>query len=406
MTAWHAAAVRSLVTQAQAAAKRFRYIRQSRHALAGAARTASVLLLVVAGACSDSTAPAGIGSKDGAPPGKLLLDSRELTFAWTWLPGGQEILFGTPFEYPYTGPPARLEAISVPGGVRRTIASAPSGASIIPYSFRVQGAHVYFHVWYPFTDKIGYYRASVTGSGAPELVLDSATFGKAVSPDERTVAWVQADGAGLSWAVVTVELASGVRRVYPLQQPGDGIVWSPSGRSVVVQTDGWTATGTPFQWLDLTSGTVRVWLAPSDEVTVESSRDFGWEGETPFLYTAGAQGVVRYSLASGAREVLSTRPESGRAVGWSPDFGVVSLAAEQCVRSATGPFGGGCLRWNNTVERLALSSGQRTNVLQFEGSAPIFGRLSPSGAWLAYTYGACGGGCYTAGDGLYVVQIP
>ena len=95
----------------------------------------------------------------------------------------------------------------------------------------------------------------------------------------------------------------------------------------------------------------------------------------------------------------------GFPIGWSPDFATVTLASAQCLRSGTGPFGGSCLRWKSSVDRVTLATKRLTNVMRFEGPAPIGGWLSPNGRWLAYSYGACGGGCYSPGDGLYVLEV-
>lgn len=366
-------------------------------------RAALLLVWLALPACQEPTAPRG-----SSPPGTRLLATPEFT-DWRWLPGSDEIIFSTP-SYPFSGPsgpPTRFDAVSVSGGGHRAVVAAPSdGSRIIGYRFDAVGAHIYFEVSHPGVEAMSLLRAAVAGVSAPQVLMDSAPLKVVASPDERMLAWVQQVSLGLASTLVTMDVASGARRSYPLQQPGDRVTWSPTSRSVVVDPeDAWFTPGTPFQWVDLESGLVRVWLAPADEHTPACSRDIGWEGETPFLYSAGALSIARYSLATGVRETLSALPLETVGVGWSRDFEIVVTATNDCVQSSTGPLGGGCLRWRNSVDRLAWRSGARTNVLRHEGPGQIFGRLSPDGKWLAFGYGSCGGGCFSPGDGLYMVPV-
>ena len=366
-------------------------------------RAALVLVWLAVAACREPTAPGG-----STPAGTRLLATPEFS-DWRWLPGRDEIIFSTP-SYPYSAPnaaPTRFDAVSVPGGARRTIVAAPSdGSRIIGYRFDAVGAHVYFQLSHQQAEATSLLRAPIAGVSTLQILMDTAPLKVVASPDERMLAWVQQASSGLEWTLVTMDVASGARRSYRLQQPGDRVTWSPTGRSVVVDPeDAWFAAGTPFQWIDLQSGVVRVWLAPASEHTPACSRDIGWEGEMPFLYSAGALSIARYSLATGERETLSTLPPESVGVGWSQDFETIVTATNECLQWSTGPFGGDCMRWRNSVDRLAWRSGERTNVLRHEGPSSILGRLSPDGKWLAYGYGSCGGGCESPGDGLYVVRV-
>ena len=362
------------------------------------------LVAVIAGACSDGTGPG-----DRTPPGRRLLAATELS-AWEWHPGGQEIVFSTPFDYPYTGPPARLDAVSVSSGARRTIVPPPSsGAAIVPARFTVRGAHVYFLVSPPSSDELSLHRAPLSGGGASELVvggLEAPSSLVSVAPDERAVAWVRTTTSSPFRRLVVADVASGARREYPLEHLAERVVWSPSGRSVVTVPNGIVTAGTPFQWIDLESGAVRVWLAPASELSLEGVREFGWEGEVPFLYNVASGSPVRYDLATGTREQLGTQSAAGHALGWGPGFETVVVGTTRCLDVGSGPLGGGCTRWASDVERLAWRTGNVTPVLRYEGTAPIGGRLSPTGAWLVYAYHGCGGGCRMDGDGLYVVPVP
>ena len=327
---------------------------------------------------------------------------------WKWLASGQEIFYGTPFNYPYTGPPSRLDAIGVATSVKRTVVAPTSIGRIIAYRFNVTRSQIYFEQYNLPDGDVSLYRAPLTGTSLPEQVVvlrsaDSLRRMVTVSPDERTVAWVEQRQEPLSWSVVTMDVANGGQRVYPLKEFGDHVRWSPSGRSLVVEPENaWSASGTPFQWVDRENGAVRLWLAPANEVTLESSRTFRWEGETPWLYTTVGGTVVRYSIATGSPEQLGVLPLMGAVVGWSPDLESVVVATNECVRVGEG----GCLRYASSVYRLELRSSRRTEILRHDGSGRIFGQLSPTGSWFAYAYSSCGGGCYAPGDGLYVVRVP
>ena len=364
-------------------------------------RTVALLLACPAlVACTDSTGPDG-----GPPPGRRVVPGQEMS-DWRWMPGGDEILFSTPYDYPYSGPPTRLDAVSASTGARRTVVAAPTdGRRLIGYRFAAVGAHVYFQASRPAVEPLSLLRAPIVPSGgAPQGVLDSTPFKVAPSPDGRTLAWVSSSGTASM--LVLVDVASGTRRYWPLSQWGDHVTWSPTGRSVVVQNEGaWFATGTPFQLVDVASGAVTVFLAPPNEHTIASSRHIGWEGETAFLYSAGPAAVIRWNIATGAREPLATLGAETIGVGWSPDFETVVTATNVCLDYSTGPFGGDCLRYRSSVDRLTWRTGARANVFRHEGPMAIGGRVSPDGKWLAYYYSGCGGGCYTAGDGLYVVAV-
>lgn len=362
---------------------------------------ALVLIGLAVAACSDLTGP-------GGGRGRQLVETPGFT-DWTWLPSSQEILYSTPFDYPYTGPPTHLEAVAISSGARRTVvAPFPNGDRISAYGLFVRGSHVYFTVWPLKSDVPSFFRAPLDGSSAPEKLLDGvASLNPSVSPDERALAWFESDQTGTGTNLVTMDVATGTRRAYPVQQPVGRIVWSPTGRSVVldVYNGGPSETGTPFQWIDLETGTVRVWVAPSYQITLESTRDFQWVGDTPFLYTSGQFSLARYSLSDGSREGLATISPQALAVGWTPDFETAVIATNECVRVSSGPFSGNCLRWATSLERVTWRTGAHRTILRRESPTQIGGRLSPDGESLAYRYASCPGGCYSTGDGLYVVPV-
>ena len=354
---------------------------------------ASLALCSLVIACGDATGP-----DEGDVPGRALLDARELS-QWAWTPNGSEIVFSAPsFSFDPTTP-TRLDAITVPGGVRRTVVAAPSnGDRIIGYRFAVRSAHVYYEVSHSNTDGISLYRAPLSG-GTPEMILDKSPFGVSVSPDERMIAWVER-GAGAGATLITIDIATGRRQTYPLDHQGDRVTWSPSGRNVVVDPSNLLVTsGTPLQWVDLTSGAVRVWLEPRAGIDVQQSRDIGWDGESPQVYIAAVD-IARYSMATGGRTLLSPLPAPGHAIGWSSDFETVFIESNECRAWSSGIFGSSCLRWANRIDRIAWRSGVQTPVLRFEGGGSTFGRASPTGSWVAYDYSTCGG-CFGPGIGLY-----
>src|SRR4029450_9407674 len=123
---------------------------------------------------------------------------------WVWVPGKAEIVFSTPLRYSNTDPPTHLDAVSVPGGSRRTVVSAPTnGDEILAQRFFVVGTHVYYRVLGPRYDGLAVYRASLDESSPPEQIMADAPFEVSVSPDERTVAWTESDQPVLRWWLVT-----------------------------------------------------------------------------------------------------------------------------------------------------------------------------------------------------------
>lgn len=360
-------------------------------------RNRTTFVLVVAAittACGDATGP-----EDGFA-GRLLLDGREYS-EWAWTPNGSEIVFSTPSFSFSPNVPTRLDAITVPGGSRRTIVAAPSnGDRIIGYRFVVRNSHVYYEVSHPNSDDISFYRAPLEG-GTPEKIVDRSPFGVRVAPDERMVAWVERD-PGAASRLVTTDIATGSRRTYPLEHHADRVTWSPSGRTVAVDLSNVRSTaGTALQWIDLTSGILRTWIEPAGGLDIEQSRDIGWDGESPLVYVAGVD-VARYSMATGARTLLSALNAPGHAIGWSNDFETAFIESNECLKWSGGIFGSDCVRWANRVDRIAWRSSVRTTVLQFEGGGPTFGRASPTGSWLGYYYSSCPDVC----GGLYVVRVP
>jgi hypothetical protein len=202
-----------------------------------------VAVLVLA-ACADGTGPDVTDI-----PGTLRLPSIEFA-SWLWTPGGQEILYSTPFDHPYTGPSTSLQAIAVATGARRTVvAPLPSPARIIGYRFSIRGAHVYFEVSRE-PDRVSLYRAPLNGSSGAEAVLDSGSYGMTMSPDERVVAWIEA-----SHKLVLVDVSTKERREYALEGGAARVTWSPNGGSLVADApESWQNTGPPFHWLELSTG--------------------------------------------------------------------------------------------------------------------------------------------------------
>jgi hypothetical protein len=373
-----------------------------------ALRAAVLLVLgLAATACSDSTGP-----RDAPSPGRELVDA-SLVCSWTWIPGGQEILYSTvPGSGGTSGclsldQPTTLNSVDISTGRSRVVVPALAApAYIVGQRFAVVGQHVYFQGARPASNNLVLYRAPLGGLSQPEIVIDSIDPVEpdvVVSPDEHMLAWLASYGQTL----VTMDLGTGVRRSYPLLQQATRIVWAPTALSVVVDQDNTvSASGIPVQWVDLTSGAVRLSTASADEITLESSRDYRWEGDTPFLYVGGPNVLARYSLATGAREILATLSMPGTGVGWRPDYESAVVATTTCLDASTGPLGSGdCLRWRNSIDRVAQGSGTRTPVLRYDGPGEILGRLSPMGDWLAYVeHHSCG--CYMAGDGLYLIPVP
>ena len=371
-----------------------RHLIQSRRIV----RAAVSIIFVAAVACSDSTGPSSTKL-----PGQRLVSLNEIG-DWVWVPGKAEIVFSTPPRVSNTDPPVRLDAVSVPGGSRRTVVPAPTnGDQILGQRFVVVGSHVYYQVLRAPYDSVAVYRASLDRSSPPEQVVAAASFGVTVSSDERTVAWTEHDQPNLRSWLVTMDIASGARRTYPLQQEGGQVTWSPTGRSVVVDPGGWRSAGTPLQLVDLATGRVQVWVDRQPYSDVVPSRDIAWEGESPTAYVVSAQ-VARYPLSTGTGEVLSTLPLPGTAVGWSADFATVTIqTAVRCTQEKNGVLGPYCAGWSMSVDRLAWRSGARTTILRYDGATQpkIFPRSSPDGSWLAYLNVSCGP-C----AGLYALRAP
>jgi hypothetical protein len=355
------------------------FMRSSRRPLIAA------LTALAAAGCDSPTSPDAF-----TPPDTQVLSFRSAF--WTWLPGSQEILHTTnSLDESSVG----VAAIMVPGGSVRTVVAAgqANGYRIPAQPLQVRGAHVYFVA--TGSDGASLYRALLTG-GSAEPVLDRVPAGAAVSPDGRLIAWL--DRTELPVRFATLELATGAMQRFPLADTGHMIQWSPTGRAVIVSMMGWRLQGTPFHWIDLQNGTVRLWHAPGNEVGADATRHFRWDGETPFLYTTGGGVIARYSLATGIRELLASA--EGEAIGWSQDFETVHLANSTCRNPNPGFFG--CMDWDNRVHRVGWRSGQSTEVLHHDGQkAFVGGQLSPDGKWLAYR---CRESCYY--EGVHLVRLP
>jgi hypothetical protein len=359
--------------------------------------TALILILV---GCGDPAGPEANERQANELPGTLLVDKPAYA-TWGWLPSGDELIYATA-----DGPGTRFEAVVVPGGLTRLVVDAPSnGDRIIGYRWQVAGEHVYYEQSYA-PDRVALYTAPVSG-GAGELVLDSIPYDVSVSPDERWVGWVEVreTEVGIERRVRLVDRGTAETRYFPVEKIVDRIHWSPDSRGMVVEAGStWVADGTPFYWIDFETGETTLVLIPGHLLGESALRHFHWEEGVPYLYAAGDGEVARFSLATGDRESLAHA--SGVALGWSPDFSAVLLAEHSCLAWSTGPFGGDCLEWESRVERLDLETGGTTEVLEFTGPAPISGHPSPDGEWLAFEYGSCGGGCYSDGDGVYVLALP
>jgi hypothetical protein len=317
--------------------------------------------------------------------------------SWAWHPSSREIVFSTPRE---SNGGTRIEAVDISTGKRRIIVAA-TPLAISPYHLRIVGTNVYFRVETSSTGASALFRAGLEGSPAPQRMIDPAAPGMVLSLDEKMVAWTEEVSTAPFRSLVITDITGGSRRVYALSHPGDQIEWSPTGRTIVLHPGGTFGSGTPFQVLDVESGSIRTWLAPISDLTIENTRDFKWEGENPLLYVTGSELVARYSLPSGARTVLRTLTAGASRVGWNASFTTVTLASNVCLEVGSGPFGGGCLSWQAKIYRLDLVSGSTSTILESTGPFPVGGRLSPDEAALAYTYGSCASGCNQT-NGLYV----
>ena len=368
------------------------------------ARTLVALSLGLAlAACRDSTGP-GEGR-----PGTRLLDSRAFG-EFAWLPSGQEIVFGTPVDYPSPGRPHRIEVITVPGGVRRTIATSTSnGGDILPYEFQARGAHVYFNMLNPTTAAgvFGLYRAPLAGGGTPQLLVENPSVPFAVAHDERALAWVHFDHITTRSSVVVMEIATGTRRSYALERRAFNLEWSPSGQSLLAHTD-YDAYGSnfPIQRVDVSTGALDIWTPPEHGFAGAGSRAVRWEGEVPWLHLADEGHLVRYSIPTGVGDTLVSGLDPNATVDWSADFSTAALTTTDCLEWRPGESGQDCAKWESTIEQIAVPSGMSLGIFRLPGIRHVDARPSPNGEWLAYAYGACAGGCYAAGDGLYVVRVP
>jgi hypothetical protein len=318
------------------------------------------------------------------------------------MPGSTEVLFSTPSEYPYTGPPARLEILDVTSGQRRILVPPMSGVAIIGYRFKVSGGYVWFEVAAQ-SGAVSLYRAPLDGSNGPVKLLDGGAYDMWPSPDGTRVAWFVA-----GFTLVVVDLTSGQRSMYELGSLAERATWSADGTSVIADAPAsWSAAGLAFSWIDLGTGEIREWRTPANEVPQSFGHEVVWEGGIPMLYLVAGGVVARYSLATGAREVLASLSGPPATLsGWSPDRSSIVMSAVSCLEWSTGPFGGDCRRFRSEVDRVALLTGDRSAVLRHDGRAEILGRLSPSGSLLAFEYLDCGGGCHTDVTGLYVVGVP
>ncbi|HEX6590349.1 MAG TPA: hypothetical protein VF039_15185 [Longimicrobiales bacterium] len=348
-------------------------------------RILSLIAVFMATACDDLIGPGGDGDER---PGRLILPWTDFA-TWAWL-DGDEVLYGTRYDYPYTTRP-ELRAASVASGTR-TVASVTGGDDwIVPYRFAVRGAHVYFEVGVE-PDHVALYRAPTDG-GAAEVVLDSIPYGPAVSPDERKVAWTIPGG------VVVVDIASREQDEYALPEWATSLVWAPDASALVAWVEGWSAAGNVYQLLDVATGTVATWRAPA--YGEQGTFEVAWDDGQPWLYVSGG-GVLRHAIPTGAMEQLTGA--AGNAVGWSAERNIVALTQSECTDYSDGPFGGACLTWHTTITRIDLAGDDRRRVVDYTGGGRLFARLSPDGDWLAYEYADVSGG-FGERDGVSVLRV-
>ena len=357
-------------------------------------RACAVAVVVVAliAARTEPTAP------DAGPEGRQLLRDAEYA-AWEWHPNSAEIVFGTRSELS----DSRIEAVNISDGRRRTIVPAmPAGARISPFRFQIVGMNVYFTATRD-DGRTSLLRSRLDGSSTPQMVMDSLTRWSYVSPDETQVAWVNSTGVAPFVSLVILHVATGTRREYSLSHAGDVIEWSSSGKTIVVHPSGVFGEGTPFQVVDVETGIIRPWIGSRNEIDIDMRRHFGWDGENPSLYLTGGNVVARYSLSSGVKTILRTVTDPAHAIGWNANFTTVTLASNICLQEGTGPFGGDCILWSASMDRLDLVTGATVNILKSKSPYLIDGQLSPGGASIAYLFGNCATGC-TDAAGLYVTS--
>ena len=155
--------------------------------------------------------------------------------------------------------------------------------------------------------------------------------------------------------------------------------------------------------VDVETGIIRPWIGSRNEIDIDMRRHFGWDGENPSLYLTGGNVVARYSLSSGVKTILHTFTDPAHAIGWNANFTTVTLASNICLQEGTGPFGGDCILWSASMDRLDLVTGATVNILKSKSPYLIDGQLSPGGASIAYLFGNCATGC-TDAAGLYVTS--
>ncbi len=328
-----------------------------------------------------------------SPPGSQILDeSSQFTFDWTWLPGGDEILYATTLNSPYPGTPTQLEAVNVTTGMRRVVvAPLSSGRAIISYRFKVQGAYVYFEVT-PEPDVVDLYRSSLDGATPPQRVVEQGAHEMYPSPDGSMVAWITFGPQGRQ--LILYDVATSGRRGFPLQGGGQRISWSPNGtRLIVDDPQAWNRDGLHFFLFDTATATLKQWTGDSSLITEASSRHIDWDGESPFLYVV-QHNITRYALDTGESEIVLSLNGHSTAIGWTSDDSTVFVARNTCTRYSKGLLGGDCLNWISEFDKVTLSSHSQTQILRFEGEQELFGKASPTGRWLAYEL-----------HGLYVTPV-
>jgi hypothetical protein len=224
------------------------------------------------------------------------------------------------------------------------------------------------------------------------------------------------DGSRLAWlegrTLVVGNLREGTTRSYPLPEWADRLSIAPDGLSLVAVPLGWSSRGTPLQWVDLATGSVRVWNAPGSIEPGSLSepypeRQIAWESGGPMFYAIlNRQSVVRFSMASGAAEELAVLGPNGPtpAFAWAADFRQVAFWKSQCVKTRPPLFVGDppfCVASEHELRILGWAPRRELEIglVKTSGNASDVPattlKFSPDGRFIAY-----------ASQGIGLIPVP
>jgi hypothetical protein len=137
----------------------------------------------------------------------------------------------------------------------------------------------------------------------------SRNRGAVLSPDGQSVIT-----AGYAEAISVIPIAGGQPRRFegiPARDVDDAVGISPSGRLAAAAST-WSQDGATLRVWDLATDEVRIFDQPADPDGLDGSFAFtlGFVDERT-LYTAGANGLIRWDLANGSYEVVRRAPPGG-----------------------------------------------------------------------------------------------